>query len=382
MKQIIYIFCLIVLATSCRSSKNYLERSDADKALLDAVKKLNKNATDENATAALPVLYNSIQERRLAKITSLASSKEIARWDKIISEYEYLQQAYDAIIYSPAAFKLVTPQSFSSNLFDMKQAAATEYYDQADQLMLKSGRENAKKAYSYYKKADKYSPGFKDTKEKIVQAYEDAIVNVVINPLTDNSFFFNSGWGNYGYNYSNEYFQQKLVRELGNNNNNRYAARFFTEWEARRENIQPDWVVDLTLRNMDIPYPVTNSYTRNASARVQIGTDTAGRPVYNTVYATLNISRLSFTASADMELNVKDVKTRKNIRYRTFREDYRWQQERATYSGDSRALSAQDWELINNAGFYGQPRKEDILNELFKKIYPQVKNNISYAVDW
>jgi len=45
-------------------------------------------------------------------------------------------------------------------------------------------------------------------------------------------------------------------------------------------------------------------------------------------------------------------------------------------------LSAQDWELINNAGFYGQPRKEDILNELFKKLYPQVKNNISYAVDW
>lgn len=380
MKQIIYIFCLIVLATSCRSSKNYLERSDADKALLDAVKKLNKNATDENATAALPVLYNSIQERRLAKITSLASSKEIARWDKIISEYEYLQQAYDAIINSPAAFKLVTPQSFSSNLFDMKQAAATEYYDQADQLMLKSGRENAKKAYSYYKKADKYSPGFKDTKEKIVQAYEDAIVNVVINPLTDNSFFFNSGWGNYGYNYSNEYFQQKLVRELGNNNNNRYAARFFTEWEARRENIQPDWVVDLTLRNMDIPYPVTNSYTRNASARVQIGTDTAGRPVYNTVYATLNISRLSFTASADMELNVKDVKTRKNIRYRTFREDYRWQQERATYNGDSRALSAADWQMINNND--NAPRKEEVLNELYRKLYPSVLNNIRYAADW
>ncbi len=379
MKQLIYIFCLIVLAASCRSSKNYLERSDADKALQDAVKKLNKHANDENATQALPELYKSIQERHLNKITSLTNSKETSRWDKIISEYEDLQHAYDAIINSPAAFKLVTPQSFSSNLFEMKQAAASEYYDQADQLMLKSGRENAKKAYGYYKKADKYSPGFKNVKEKIVQAYENAIVNVVINPLTDNSFFFNSSWGNYGYNYSNEYFQQRLVRELGNNNN-RYPARFFTEWEARRENIQPDWVVDLNLRNMDIPYPITNSYTKNASARVQIGTDTAGRPVYNTVYATLNISRLSFTASADMELNIKEVKTKKNIRYRTFREDYRWQQERATYNGDSRALSAADWQLINNND--NAPRKEDVLNELYRKLYPSVLNNIRNAADW
>jgi hypothetical protein len=379
MKQIIYIFCLVLLAGSCRSSKDYLERSDADKALQDAVKKLNKNATDENATAALPVLYKSIRERHLAKITSLEGSKEIARWDKIISEYESLQQAYDAIINSPAAFKLVTPQSFSSNLFEMKHAAATEYYDQAEQLLLKSGRENSRKAYSYYKKADKYVPGFKDSKEKMEQAYENAIVNVIINPLTDNSFFFNSGWGNNGYNYSNEYFQQRLVREL-EVNNNRYAARFFTEWEARRENIQPDWVVDLNLRNMDIPYPVTNNYSRNASARVQVGTDTSGKPVYNTVYATLNISRMSFTAYADLELSIKDVKTRKNIRYRTFREDYRWEQDRATYHGDSRALSAADWQIINNN--YNTPRKEEVLNELYRKLYPSVLNNIRNAADW
>ncbi|MCP9749522.1 hypothetical protein, partial [Ferruginibacter sp. HRS2-29] len=185
-----------------------------------------------------------------------------------------------------------------------------------------------------------------------------------------------------GYNYSNEYFQQTLVRELQNSNGNgRYAARFYTDWEARRENVQPDWAVDLRLRDLNIPYPVSNTYSRSRSAEVRNGTDTSGKPIYKTVYATLNVQRSSFTANANMEMTITDVRTRKNISYKNYREDYRWQEERASYTGDSRALSSDDWALINNNN-YNTPRREDILSELYRKIYPQVKSNISYTVDW
>lgn len=378
MNRIIYILLVMLSLASC-SKKNYLERSDADKALKDAVKKLNKNATDESALQALPILYNNISRQHLEKINSYSTSKELSRWDKIISQYQDLQDAYDVIINSPAAFRLITPVSYNTQLMEAREAGAAEHYDYAQTLLDKQGRDNAKKAYTAFKKADKLVPDFRDAKQKMQQAYDNAIVNVVINPVEDNSFFFNSGWGNYGYNYSNEYFQQTLVRELSNNNN-RYAAKFYTEWEARRENIKPDWLVELRLRNLDVPYPSTYNYSRNSSAQVQTGTDTSGSPIYQTVYATVNISRMSFTARADMELNIKEVATRKNITYRNFREEYRWQQERATYTGDSRALSNNDWQLINNN--YNTPRKEEVLNELYRKIYPQVLNNIRYTVDW
>jgi hypothetical protein len=204
----------------------------------------------------------------------------------------------------------------------------------------------------------------------------------VINPVQDNSFFFNTGWGNTGYNYSNEYFQQNLIRDLGGKYNTRYPARFYTEWEARRDNVTPQWVVDLTLRNLDIPRPYTNNYSRNASKRIEVGKDTSGRPVYQTVNATLQISQISFTARAQMDVNITDISTRKNISYNSYNDDYQWQEERATYTGDSRALDTNDWALINNSRYNQQPRKEDVLNELYRKIYPQVKNRISYAVDW
>jgi len=382
MKHILQIMLLALMLSACGSSKTYLERSDEDKALLDAVKKLNKNAGDEQATQAIKILYTNILNSHLAKIKSYQTSKDLARWDKIIDEYNDLQEAYNAILNSTAAFKLVTPENFSTQLLETKQGAAEEYYTTAALFLSKTGRENAKKAYSYFKKSDKYIAGYKDVQTKINEAYESAIVDVVINPVQDNSFFSNSGWGSSGLNYSNEYFQRTLVRDLAyNNNNSNYAARFYSDWEAQRADVQPDWIVDLRLRNMDLPQPNSYTYRRNRSAQIQKGTDTSGKPVYQTVYATVNITRMSFTAHADMDVLIRDVVSQRTISSRNFIEDYRWQEERASYSGDSRALNSQDWQLINNNNFY-TPRREMVLEELYKKLYPQVLNNIRYSVDW
>lgn len=376
-------FALIIFSfTACKTSKNYLSRLDDDKTLFDAVKALDKNAADTNAIHALPLLYNSAQERHLQKINHYGSSADISRWDKIIAEYTILQNMYDAISNSNAANNIVKAKNYQSTIYDLQQQAAEDYYAEATFRFGKPGRDNIKQAYAYFKKSDKLVPDFKDARARMEEAYQASIVNVIVNPVADNSFFFNTGsWGNYGYNYSNEYFQQTLVRELGGENGTRYPARFYTDWQARRDNVQPDWVVDLTLRNMDIPQPSTYNYRRNASKKIETGRDTANKPIYQTVYATVNIARHSFNARADMEVRITETSTRKNITTNTYSEYYNWQEETASYSGDSRALDANDWDIINNSRFY-EPRREDVLNELYRKLYSQVRNRIIYAVDW
>jgi hypothetical protein len=288
---------------------------------------------------------------------------------------------HDAIMENDAASSVVTPVNYQSTIYDLKKQAAADQYAAGIEFLNKPGREEAKRAYNYFKKADKWVPGYQDAKLKMDEAYQHAILNVVINPVQDNSYFFNTGWGNYGYNFSNEYFQQTLVRELGGSNSNRYPARFYTDWEARRDQVQPDWQIDLTLRNMHIPQPLTYNYTRNVSQQIETGRDTSGRIIYKTAYATINVAKQSFTARADMEINITDLATHKNVVYYTFREDYRWEEEHATYTGDSRALSPNDWSMINN-NYYNEPRREEVLQELYRKLYPQVKNKISYAVEW
>lgn len=383
MKRLLIFATTLFILASCKTSKDYLSRGDEDKTLFDIVKRLNKRSGDEDAAKALPQVYTQVQGKHLKKIDALKNSNELGRWDKLLEEYNALQNMYDAINNSDGAYGLVKPINYQNDIYSIKQQAADVYYEQGLTLLQSQYRGDAKKAYNYFKKADKWVPGYKDAKLKMDEAFTNATINVVINPVQDNSFFFNTGgWGNSGYNYSNEYFQQNLIRDLGGKYANRYPAKFYTEWEARRENIQPDWVVDLTLRNMDIPRPTSYNYNRNVSKQVEAGRDTSGNIIYQTVTATLIINKQSFTARGQMDVNIVDVATRKNISYNSYRDDYRWEEERATYTGDSRALSDNDWAIINNSRYNQQPGKEEVLNELYRKIYPQVKNNISYAVDW
>lgn len=381
MRQLLLFISIAFVFTSCKTTKNYLVRSNEDRTLFDIVKALNKRSTDDSATRALPIVYNRVQQLHLKKIEDYKNYKEIGRWDQIISEYTLLQQMYEAINSSGAASRLVNAVNYQNDIYDARQMAAEDYYQQGTVFLQSTRREDARNAYMSFKKSDNLVNGFKDAKSKMDDAYQNAIVNVIINPVQDQSFFFNSSWGNYGYNYSNEYFQQTLVRDLGGTNSSRYPARFYTDWEARRDNVQPDWVVDLSLRNMYIPRPTSYTYSRNVSKELDNGKDSSGKTKYQTVTATINITRLSFTARGQMDVNITDAVSRKNIGYNSYNENYNWQEEHASYTGDSRALDSNDWAIINNRN-YNEPRKEDVLNELYRKIYPQVKNRITYAVDW
>jgi hypothetical protein len=364
---------VVLLLASCKTSKDYLSRSDEDKTFYDIIRKLNKNSNDENATTALPEVYKQVQQRHLKKIETYSSYKEISRWDKINNEYAVLQNMYDAIDNSSAASRLVTAKSYQNEITEIKQLAAEDYYQLGESYLDKNTREYAKNAYSAFKKADYWVKDYKDSRGKMDEAFNNSIVNVIINPFRTIRFSLIQAGAIWAYNYSNEYFQQNLVRDLGGKYASRYPARFYSEWEARRDNVEPDWVVDLTLRNMDIPRPTCTNYTKNLSKQVEIGRDTAGKPVYQTVYATLQIQKQYFNARAQMDINIVEIATRKNIAYNTYNDTYNWQEEMATYSGDKRALNNDDWALVNNGNF-NSPGREDILNRLYRNIYPQVKN--------
>ena len=297
MKYIFYTLISLVLLAGCNTSKDYLSRSDNDNTLFDAVKTLKKRSNDTTALNALPVLYNLAQQRNLRKINSYNSSNSLDRWDKIINAYGTLQEMHDAIIENDAASKVVTPVNYRQTIYDLKQQAAADHYNIASESLNKPGRDDAKKAYNYFKKADKLVPGYEDAKIRMEEAFENAIVNVVINPVQDNSYFFNTGWGNYGYNYSNEYFQQTLVRELKGINSSRYPARFYTDWEARRDNVAPDWEVNLTLQEYEYTQATNLYLLPQCQSAGGSGRDTSGKIIYKTVYATINIARQSFTAN-------------------------------------------------------------------------------------
>ena len=95
----------------------------------------------------------------------------------------------------------------------------------------------------------------------------------------------------------------------------------------------------------------------------------------------LNIIKKYFSASGDMELRITDVITGKTITTNRYSEQYNWQTEYATYSGDSRALSSNEYALLNNNN-YRVPQEQEILSELSRRVYPNIKNRIASVTNW
>jgi hypothetical protein len=130
-----------------------------------------------------------------------------------------------------------------------------------------------------------------------------------------------------------------------------------------------------------MPEPMTNRSSRNVSRQIEVGTDTSGKVKYQTVSATLHVVRRNFTASGDMELRITDINSGRIITSNRYSDQFTWQEEYATYTGDSRALSSNDYALLNNTN-YRIPRNEEILQEISRRIYPQIKSRISSVVNW
>ncbi len=256
MRKLIQFLALIVFITSCTSSKkNSLEIKDPDNALSTVVKTLNENPDNETARKELQVVYADIQRSHLSNIKSFKANNTDAlpRWNDIILEYQALQNAYSLIMNSPAAIQILQPHNYANDIVETKEAAADHFYKEGLALLENSGRSNANKAYSYFKIADYYVPGYEEVKSKMNIAYKMVVINIVIDSLQDNSYFANSEWGQEGYDLSNEFFQKKLKTDLENASlNSEYPIAFYSATEARENIIRKDWIISLDLIRMDV----------------------------------------------------------------------------------------------------------------------------------
>ncbi|MBI2731437.1 MAG: hypothetical protein HYX40_11930 [Sphingobacteriales bacterium] len=373
---------VLIVLVSCRGSKNFSASGTNDEIVYKAVKFLNKRPEDAYALGELKFNYQQAVKNHEEKINTWRNSSDIERWDKIIGELSSLQGLYDAINTSGTLLRATKAQSYFNAISVAKDSAADEYYQYGLTYIDKEGRDNMKEAYYVFKKADQYKNGFKNSRQKMKEAFDKSIINVVINPVHDDNFFANN-WSNRGFGYNREYLQQTLIRDLGGDNSNSNPARFYTDWDARRKNISPDWIVDLTWQNIYVPRPVESNYSRNRTKKIEIGKDTSGRPIYQTVYATVRISRLSYNANGDMEYQVTDAKQNKSIEWNRVPASVSWQDEYATYTGDSRALDSSDWNLINNNNRGQQYNTNDeVLNELTKRVYYDIRNRLQQITAW
>ncbi len=379
MKHLLQFLLFSLILTACSPTKQIEKRyTPDDKLVFDLIERLKKNPNDAEAAKQLPEAYEQAAEvRKNINSNTFNNMNEGDRWIEISRQLLVAQQLYSEIKGSPVISKIIpNPWDPTVKIQEAKQKAAEEYYNQGQQYLTYNNRPYARKAYDMFVKANNAYPNYKDVREMIQQSQLLATIKVVVNQVN----YDNYGWNYWGFN--NDYLQYKIIRDL--NNSSYRDVKFYSEDEARRANIRPDRIVNLTFTDLYIGQLFNDRYSIDRSKQIEVGQTKTNppQPIYETVKATVYVTRRVLQSRASLECRIYDWASNRNILFDRFPDNNTWKDESARYTGDKRALEQSDWNLINNSSNINPPSRNELAQRLVDNCYNQllsrIKNGVSF----
>ncbi len=324
----------VLLFVSCKTASKLYEKGNYDEAVELAAKKLQKDPNDKKLRDIIQSSYKYAVEDHESTIRNHSESSNELKWEWMYSEYAALQKMYDAIRKVPSINDLINPADYSSYLVTYGERAADVRYDRGIALMQGYDKISYQRAYRELQIAESFKPGHRDIVQKMNEAYEYAVTNVVVLPMEERSGFRFSS-----YNSSYQSFDEQLLRDLKYSAGNEFV-KFYSDWDARNREIRVDQVLDMRLANLNIGRYYDNRSTRRVSKEVVIR-EIVYRPdsivkEYGKVYADIITTRRTMHSDAVLQVNVRDADGGW-IWNDNFTGEYSWTTEFATYSGDARA---------------------------------------------
>jgi len=360
-----YTAAALLLFASCKSASKAYNHGNYTEAVEIAVKKLQKDPADAELKSVLKNAYQYAVKQHEEEIRNLSASNDFRRWELIYQQYQQLQNLYNNIHQSPAAAQAVKPVNYADYVATYKAKTADAYYEDGLTRLSKAiDRNDFKQAYYAFRTALSYKPGDQGIIEKMEDAKQAATIYVMMIPME------NYGGYLYTQNYQVRSFQNDLMRTIRNHMGNEFV-NIFTEWDANRANLQPDEVMSLRLGSFVIGRPYDESKVREVTKDVVVKETVFSKDSvvkeWAKIKAKITTTQRTLVSNADLYLHISDARNR-TLWSETIRSEHRWSTSFATYTGDERALSDSDKELLKKEGGT-PPREEDIMNELLRKLH-------------
>lgn len=362
---------------ACKTVSKLYEKGDYDEAVNLAAKKLQKNPTDAKLIRLMQDAYRYAVDEHENNIRKNNESVNELKWEWLYNDYTALQKLFIAINKVPEINTIIQPTEYSSYIATYSDKAADVRYSRGISLMKGYSKRNFQDAYNEFKAALKFRPNDRDALAKMDEAYQNAVTNIVVLPLQQPWSYNYSTYNNYNTNYSTQNFENELIHDLqfyGRNN----FVKFYSDWDARRDNIRVDEVLDTRLSNVDIGRYVDTRSTRKVSKEVVVR-EIVYKPdsivkVYGTVTAEITTTKRQMISQGNMQISLRDANGRW-LWNDNFWSNNRWETEFATYTGDERALSDSDKQLINRR-MQLPPSENEIVNNIMKDLQNKASTRI------
>ncbi|MBB1282995.1 hypothetical protein HRH25_01325 [Flavisolibacter sp. BT320] len=358
-----FLFASAFFLAGCKSVSKAYNQGDYADAIELGIKKLQKDPSDADTRDLVKSAYSFAVAQHESRIRSLSSSASENRFEAILQEYNQLQDIYETIQQSPSASSAIRPVNYSDYVETYRNKAAEVHLANADRYMDEGTKRAFREAFNAYGQALRYVNS-SEIKKKRDDAYNAALTKILVVPIQN--------YGNYSYhsNMQLQQFQNDVMRTLANNIHDNFI-RFYSEWDLRSKDLEPDQVLEMNLGRLMIGRPVDNSTSRDVSKQVVVK-ETVYKPdsvikQYATVKARITTTRRTLLSEGDLYMTIRDINGRIVWNDR-FTGQHRWQMEFVSYTGDERALSDSDKALVNKAPTGRVPSEAEIMGELYRQI--------------
>jgi hypothetical protein len=179
------------------------------------------------------------------------------------------------------------------------------------------------------------------------------------------------------YSVGNNNLDDNILRNLQFSSGNEFV-KFYSPWDARSKNVRIDQEVELRLANVDIGRQFDNRSSRRVYKDIVVK-ETVFRPdsivrEYAKVHAELTTTRRTINAYAALQVTVRDENGRW-IWSDNIPSDYNWCTEFTTYTGDIRALSESDKQLVERRRDFA-PSENEMMRSLLVSLENDAQNRI------
>lgn len=361
---------ILSIMSSCNSGKKALQQGNYADAVLSAVQRLRDNPDSKKSGETLDQAYPLAISTFKQEIEELLQSQDPFKYSGVADRYETMNRMADEIRHCPAALKIVSnPETFSSEIAGARQKAAPEAYDAGINLLQQGTRPAARDAYYQFLNADKYVPGYKDVKQKIVQAKLDATLKVVVEQVPVPG----------RYKLSSDFFYDQVYTLL-----NKTSRREFVEFYSPETAKQLPYVDEILRMEFD-DFVVGSTYDKDSEKEftskdsVKTGSATINGQkvdVFDRVKAKLTTHRREVVSTGVLMVQIVEARTNKPKASQKFPGTFTWFSEWAGFNGDSRALTQQQLEMCKRKPVMPPP-PQDLFLEFTKPIYEQLKGFLS-----
>jgi hypothetical protein len=370
---------LIIFIIACsKSGTKALEKGNYYEAVLQSVEKLRKDSNNSKASDVLSTAYRNAQEEFTRDIARTRNANQQFRFEAILDYYNKLNKMQEVIDRCTACRRIVSPQTYFQETEEAREYAADERYALGDDILRrkKLSKLDARAAFDHFEQITIFAPNYKDARNRMEEALDIGSVHVILEQPKVNSRL---------YQYSNEYFQEKVEEFLRTNRRINKFIRFYSPEEAKNVRLKPDQVVRLEI--IDFVVGETNVATdrQNVTSRDSVKTGEAtvnGKKVsvYDKVTATIIKSRKAVRSRGLLSMEIFDYQTNKTLLREEIPGEFTWVNEWASFNGDERALTTSELNMTRNREQLPPPPQQ-LFIEFTKPIYDQVTSRIRRFYD-